>query len=431
MKKLKDSEIIKVNKDKLNEYLSEFEPSIRNRYLNLFNDSDFESGCSYFVEKMNRRIKMPKIGKQTIRYWTSRGWSEEKAKELRIKIKKDPMTSPMNVNHWINKGYSEEDAIFKVKSQRKMNVEYWVNKGYSEEDAEIEVLKYQKKSNKKFILKYKTDLDFKHMVDSKKSNTLEYWLNKGYSEEDSKEMQSNRQRTFSKNICIEKYGLEIGIKIWEERQNKWTNSLKNSGYDQVSGKSVTINDRIEKYSIDKLIDSLTIKDREFFREIFKKSNNIEEFITNYVSIYNLDEVSLYKVLLPLKRMKLLKSYYNTTESYIMSLIVPKLTRIRTQYSYITWFNNHICRSDAEYILANFLVKNDIDYIYEKRYDNSKYRCDFYLKEYDIYVEYLGMKMDRYKSKLDFLNKSNIKHIASNDIEYIKNEIKKYVNIKNR
>lgn len=432
MKKLKDTEeIIKINKNNLNEYLSDFEPSIRNRYLNLFNDKDFETGISSFLQKMKRKIKMPKIGKQTTKYWTSRGWSMSKVEELRSKIKKDPITSPMNVEHWMNKGYSKEDSLFKVRSQRKMNIEYWINKGYSNEDAQIEVVKYQKRSNKKFLLRYNTDSEFKRMVDSKKSNTIDYWINKGYNQEDSKKMQSNRQRTFSKDICIEKYGLEDGMRIWQERQNKWTISLKNSDYDLVSGKSFTINDRIEKYNIDELIDSLTIKDKEIFRGIFKNSNTIEEFINNYASLYNMDEISLYRLLLPLKRMKLLKSYYNTTESYIMSLIIPKLTRIKTKYSYITWFNNHICRSDGEYIIANFLFENDIDYIYEKQYNNSKYRCDFYLKEYNIYVEYLGMKIKSYESKLNFLNENNIKHIASDDIEYIKNEIKKYANIKNR
>ena len=42
--------------------------------------------------------------------------------------------------------------------------------------------------------------------------------------EEAQEALSERQRTFSKERCIEKYG-EDGLKVWEERQNKWLETL--------------------------------------------------------------------------------------------------------------------------------------------------------------------------------------------------------------
>ncbi len=421
MKKLKD--IIKINKDLLEKYLSEFEPSIRDYYYKLFEESDFEKGCSSFNQFMKSKISMPKIGKNALRYWTSRGWDEEKANELRVKVNLDPENSPMNINFWIKRGYNKEQSIFKIRSQRKMNIEYWLERGYSEEEANNERIKFQKNSNKKFITKYKTDSNYKEKIDSNRNTNIKYWLNKGYSEQESKELLSNRQRTFSKDICIEKYGFEKGTDIWEERQRKWLKSLNDSDYDLSSGKSVTMKDKVDRYDVDKLLDSVIIKDKDFFKEIFIKSNTIEDFIKNYMDNFDTDEVSLYRMLLPIKKMKLLHEYYNTTQSYIMSLIIPKMARIKYKYSYYSWFNNHICRSDGEYIIANFLVKNDIDYIYEKKYDNSKYRCDFYLIKSGVYIEYLGMKTKTYENKLNFLIDNKIKHIASNDIEYIKRKIK--------
>jgi hypothetical protein len=421
MRKLPD--LVKINKECLENYLSDFEPSIRENYLKLFEDSDFEKGQASFLQFMKTKISMPKIGKNTIRYWTTRGWSLEKSKELRVKIGRNSESSPMNISFWMKRGLSEEESLYKIRSQRKMNIEYWLNKGYSEEEANSKRLEFQNKSNENFIIKYNTDSYFKSRVDSKKTNNIKYWIDKGYSEEKSKELLSNRQRTFSKDICIKKYGSERGILIWEERQRKWLKSLNNSEYDLSSGKSVTMRDKVKRYDVDKLLDSLTIKNKDFFKEIFLKSKTIEDFIKNYMDSFDIDDVSLYRLLLPIKKMKLLHVYYNTTQSYIMSLIIPKMARVRSKYSYLSWFNNHICRSDGEYIISNFLVKNDIDYIYEKRYDNSKYRCDFYLTKSGMYIEYLGMRGNSYENKLKFLKENKIKHIASDDIEYIKIKIK--------
>lgn len=50
------------------------------------------------------------------------------------------------------------------------------------------------------------------------------------------------------------------------------------------------------------------------------------------------------------------------------------------------------KSVEELIIANFLYLNGIDYDYEKPYPhgNTMYRPDFYLKEYDIYLEHFGV-----------------------------------------
>lgn len=58
-------------------------------------------------------------------------------------------------------------------------------------------------------------------------NQIEYWINRGYNEEEAKLLVSERQKTFTLEKCIEKYG-EEGLKRWKERQNKWIKSLNNS-----------------------------------------------------------------------------------------------------------------------------------------------------------------------------------------------------------
>ena len=58
--------------------------------------------------------------------------------------------------------------------------------------------------------------------DDRNDNQVKYWIKKGYSEEESKQKVSERQRTFTLEKCIEKYGEKEGIKRYTERQTKWS-----------------------------------------------------------------------------------------------------------------------------------------------------------------------------------------------------------------
>ena len=65
----------------------------------------------------------------------------------------------------------------------------------------------------------------KHNVVGRNTNQKEYWMKKGYTEKEAEQLVSQRQQTFSKEICIEKHGEKEGLKIWQERQDKWQATL--------------------------------------------------------------------------------------------------------------------------------------------------------------------------------------------------------------
>jgi len=65
------------------------------------------------------------------------------------------------------------------------------------------------------------------------STTLKYWLDLGFSEEQAKEKLSERQTTFSKEICIEKYGEVEGLEKWKARQEKWQKTLNSKSPDEI------------------------------------------------------------------------------------------------------------------------------------------------------------------------------------------------------
>lgn len=68
------------------------------------------------------------------------------------------------------------------------------------------------------------------------TTTLEYWLKKTDDIEEAKKMLFNRQKTFSLDICIEKYGKDEGKKRWLDRQEKWHKNYKKSNFSKISQK---------------------------------------------------------------------------------------------------------------------------------------------------------------------------------------------------
>lgn len=70
-------------------------------------------------------------------------------------------------------------------------------------------------------------------------------------------------------------------------------------------------------------------------------------------------------------------------------------------------NETICLSNAELIITNFLIDNNIKFEKEKYYsdilneDLGLIRCDWYLVDFDVIVEYFGLhNKDFYKVKMD-------------------------------
>lgn len=57
------------------------------------------------------------------------------------------------------------------------------------------------------------------------TSSLEYYTSRGMTVEEAEAARRYRQQTFTKEICIQKYGFDEGTKIWLERQEKWMNSL--------------------------------------------------------------------------------------------------------------------------------------------------------------------------------------------------------------
>lgn len=104
-------------------------------------------------------------------------------------------------------------------------VQDYINDGMSKESAEAKVAARKKKA-KEESAKVRRD---RHDVSPCQ---LGYWLAKGYSEDEAKIKVSERQKTFTLEKCIEKYGLEEGTKHWQARQDKWQKTLNEKSEDE-------------------------------------------------------------------------------------------------------------------------------------------------------------------------------------------------------
>ncbi len=95
--------------------------------------------------------------------------------------------------------------------------------------------------SKKYILAASTNISevAKKAADTRTENendttTLEYWLKQtNGNKKEAEKLLQNRQRTFSKEICIQKYGKKKGEKIWTKRQEKWLANLASKSPEEI------------------------------------------------------------------------------------------------------------------------------------------------------------------------------------------------------
>lgn len=126
---------------------------------------------------------------------------------------------------------------------------------------------------------------------------------------------------------------------------------------------------------------------------FTGRSEMEIFLNNEFSRLIKDKIYLHKVI------EYFAYYFKPV------VIEPGFQNYDEYYKYIKseemlTFKKELVKSQQELMIANFLYLNGVKYIYEAPYkhetadkDYSQYRPDFYLPEYDIYLEHFGINKD--------------------------------------
>ena len=156
---------------------------------------------------------------QSIEYYRERfpNASEKELNEMLINAKKDYLAKRPDNSGEKNPGHKSKTTELERRQRSPKCIEFYELRypGHTHEEY-----KQMVKDHKKFTAT--------QLTPEKHSTKLEYWLSKGYTEDEAKYQLSKRQRTFSKQKCIEKYGEEIGQEVFNNRQEKWMKSFKNT-----------------------------------------------------------------------------------------------------------------------------------------------------------------------------------------------------------
>jgi hypothetical protein len=270
--------------------------------------------------------------------------------------------------------------------------------GWDENEITEYITERQKINSNKLRIKKQR---YPELYFSSTTTRIEYWLSKGYSEDEAKIKLSNRQTTFSKQICIEKYGELEGLKVFNSRQENWIKSLSNNPNYKLISKN---NYDYSKKNYDTIISFTSFLDKT--KEIILKNintDNIETFVENVLRFI---DVKRFSDIQPYINSVILQSKFKKTRSEIKNIFFEKTfyTLKNQTYGVAIYHNGIRFKSIKEYNIALHLESKNINYIYENYYPESQFKYDFFLPEKNVYIEYYGM--------LDRKNENNLSKIQT-------------------
>jgi hypothetical protein len=181
--------------------------------------------------------------------------SEERLKDLNDKRKE---TFKETV-----KEMKKNDPNF-TKSWSHQCLDFWLKKGYSEEEAKKEVDKALDNMHKKTWEKRKEHPELYLDVNT---TQIGYWVKKGYTLAQSRRMISDRQKTFTLDKCIKKYGEVEGTNVYNERNFKWNEKMKKL-YSEGKYVKYDFNNKfyskIEKIFVETLIEKMNLSKEDVY-----------------------------------------------------------------------------------------------------------------------------------------------------------------------
>lgn len=175
--------------------------------------------------------------------------------------------------------------------------------------------------------------------------------------------------------------LGINVKVYTFHKLGLEVITKNTGYKPTIARDNLLSDIVSNYLENDIFDDSQRSEilLDFFSYYFYTPFEETEF-KNLTEYYN--EIKS-------NRLETLKNQINGYEYLVEKLKSDKMT-----------LNKEMVKSYEELSIANYLYLNNVKYEYERQYPNNladishmQYKPDFYLPDYDIYIEHYGITKD--------------------------------------
>lgn len=223
--------------------------------------------------------------------------------------------------------------------------------------------------------------------------SIEYWKLNSNTQEEAIAGHKNYQTMFSLEKCIQKYGHDRGAEIWNDRQVRWQQSIKQKdNYGDICKRRSLLR---KDYLISKYGNSWKLKTLEGF-------NKPSYFLDSNKALYELlspNERTHWKLGTFINRVPKYIWVINEVESIDEKTILIKnmldhygiilIDTIQSKSrfkSYMKYVDEGVLLSSNEIYFYSLLKEYNVQFTLNRRYPNSKLRYDFYLTDYDIYVE---------------------------------------------
>jgi len=225
---------------------------------------------------------------------------------------------------------------------------------------------------------------------------IEYYLERGYTKSEGNEIIKEIQSVGRKDKFIERYGEKEGVRKWEDRQQKWIKSL----YDDKSELEISEMHR-------KRNPIIAYKESgDDVETIIEKLNNHKRWHGNKL-IANFDDLIL-KIktdnrLYDGMHINEIPDDYYPSQFFLFDIYdnieflrkFVDIVNFDEQYkkrgrAYTKFVEEGYLRSSSEIYFYDLLKERDIKFSLDKKYPHEtnpgSLRYDFYLEEYDMYIE---------------------------------------------
>ena len=190
---------------------------------------------------LSRKVNNP----NHIEYWVKKnpGLSLEECEKLLIKYKRE--NSYQCIEYWVKR--NPELSLEECEKLRKERIKNGINKrpdnsGENNPNSTQKASEETRKQNSPYSLEFykkkypnltieeyeKLRNDFvrkRKYIKENHSNTIEYYLSRGFSIEEAVLKLSERQKTFTLEKCIKKYGDIDGLEIFNKRNEEWAKKM--------------------------------------------------------------------------------------------------------------------------------------------------------------------------------------------------------------